>query len=314
MPPRKRQHDAGSGGGGGGVDGMVCKAARVGSATAAVVLVDGLERAMLPTQPTAGYTTAGQLLPGGRVNACWAPPVVAIASFYRFTKLPAASQSVREWPAGAGGCEITVDSVLATRPGDDGEEACEVLEDITGWWLPETTWGNDEACIKGHPDIVWGGPTFVSDYGTHAVANQWWAALAQTIGGPNLVLLLVERLEGGKDNGHTHYLLVLGHEEQIRRRGGNVRKLWLKDPMEGDQLLEAEFWAEPKVELMTKQASGNGKPLDRYRILEATHLNAPSRPTGALAPVPVEIEAAVTAAVRAAAKAPAPTEVQAVVK
>ena len=57
------------------------------------------------------------------------------------------------------------------------------------------------------------------------------------------------------------------------RRGGNVHKLWLKDPMEGNQLLEAELWAEPNCELMTKQAD-TGKPLDRYSILEAAHLTA----------------------------------------
>ena len=121
MPPRKRQH-AVDGGGGGTPSG---KAARCGGSSAAV-LVHGAERAMLPRQPTAGYTAAGQLLPGGRENACWAPPVVAIASFYHVTELPAASQSDRVWPAGAGGCAITVESVLGLRAGDDGEEACEV--------------------------------------------------------------------------------------------------------------------------------------------------------------------------------------------
>jgi hypothetical protein len=224
------------------------------------------------------------------------------------------------WPEGAGGCKITVDSVLGLRAGDDGEEACEIFEDITGWWLPNTTWGNDEAFIRSNPDIVWGGPTFASDYGTHAVADQWWASLTQTIGAANLVLLLVERLEGGMDKGHTHYLLVLGYEEQIRRRGGNVRKLWLKDPMEGDQLLEAEFWAEPKVELMTKQACGNGKPLDRYSILEATHLKAPPGNPGAPALAPAgapaeaqitEVGAAVIVAADISAAATAPTSAEA---
>lgn len=117
-----------------------------------------------------------------------------------------------------------------------------MFEDITGCWLPSTTFGNDEAFIRNlYPglaaaDIVWGGPTSVTEYGTHAVADEWWAAVKRLLNGsngerPGLILLLVERLEGGKDKGHTHYLLVLGYEEQIRRRGGNVRKLWLKDPM-----------------------------------------------------------------------------------
>eukprot|EP01043_Picozoa_sp_COSAG02_P044585 COSAG02_NODE_3997_length_5934_cov_5.000171_1_plen_144_part_00 len=89
------------------------------------------------------------------------------------------------------------------------------------------------------------------------------------------MLLLVERLEGGKDKGNTHYLLVLGYEEEVRRRGGNVRKLWLKDPMgdNGDTLLRAELWDEPAVELLTYQPSGS--KLDRFTILEATHLRLP---------------------------------------
>ena len=283
----------------GDVVGAPAKAAR-GGGSGTATLAEGSERAVLPSQPTAGCTTTGQLLPGagGRVNACWAPPVVAIASFYRVTGLPGASQSSRAWPAGAGDGEITVDSILGLRAGDDAEEACEVFEDITGWWLPETTWGNDEASIKDEPDLVWGGPTSVSDFGTHAVGDEWWAALTRTIENDDLVLLLVERLEGGKDKGHMHYLLVLGFEEQIRRRGGNVRRLWLKDPMEGNELLEAEFWAEPKVELITKQASG--KPLDRYTILEATHLKAPPMFPGAAAEAEAPARGAAAAAPAAA--------------
>ena len=87
---------------------------------------------------------------------------------------------------------------------------------------------------------------------------------------------------------------------------------------EGDQLLEAELWAEPSVELMTKQptASGSGgKPLDRYSILEATHLKmqrkkqqaqeqqqpeaAPAAPAAAAA-APVAAPAAAPAAAAAA--------------
>ena len=271
MPPREKRASSG----GGAVAGAV-KAARGGGIR---VLLPGWERAVVPKQPTTS----------GRSNACWAPPVVAIASFYHVTKLPTVSQSFRTWPAGVGGGEITADSVLRLRPGDDDEEACEVLEDITGWWLPEVTWGNDEEFIKSEGEISWGGPTSVSDYGTHAVAEPWWSALMLALS-DNIVLLLVERLEGGKDQGNTHYLLVLGYEEEVRRRGGNVRKLWLKDPMEGDELLEAEFWAEPAVELMTRQSSG--KPLDRYTILEATHLKAPTGVVATAEPVAgVSIEA-----------------------
>lgn len=42
---------------------------------------------------------------------------------------------------------------------------------------------------------------------------------------------------------------------------------------EGNKLLEAELWAEPGVELMTRQPSD--RPLDRYGILEATHMHRP---------------------------------------
>lgn len=241
-------------------------------------MVDGWELATLPKQPTAGYTAAGVLLPGGRRNACWAPPVVAIARFYGLLQLPPASLSPRTWPVGAGGGRITVDSVLGLRPGDDDEEVCEVLEDITGQWLAAKTWGNDEEFIKSSGgvgrtnDVVWGGPTSDSDFGTHIVHDAWWDAVKATIGQGNLVVVLVERLEGKHDKGNTHYLLALGYEETKARRT-SVRSLWLKDPMEGDVLLRAECWAEPGVELLTFQPSGS--KLDRYAILESTHLCRP---------------------------------------
>ena len=41
--------------------------------------------------------------------------------------------------------------------------------------------------------------------------------------------------------------------------------------MEGDVLLAAELWDQPGVELMTRQPAG--QPLDRYAILESTHLH-----------------------------------------
>ena len=217
-------------------DGPAPKVARTPAAAASAptttaTLVDGWERAVLPHQPTSGHS-----------NACWAPPVVALARFYRVAALPAASLSDRRWTDGAGGSEITVESVLSLRPGDEAEEACEVFEDIAGCWLPETTFGDDEAFIKSMseasdaPEVVWGGPTSVTEYGVHAVADAWWESLTRTLSGSgddpaNPILLLVERLEGGKDKGNTLYLLVFGFEEQVRRRGGNVRKLWLKDPM-----------------------------------------------------------------------------------
>ena len=46
------------------------------------VLLERATLASMPRQPTGQYTPSGVLLPGGRYNACWAPPVVAIAWFY----------------------------------------------------------------------------------------------------------------------------------------------------------------------------------------------------------------------------------------
>lgn len=165
----------------------------------------------------------------GLHNGCWVSPVVAVAKFYGVVQLPAMSRSERTWPKAAGNCEITVASVLALRPGDEEEDAFDVLEDIMGSWLPEATYGNDEE-IQKEEEVVWGGPTSKSDYGTQVVSDSWFAAVTTTIRSDNLILLLVERLEGGKDKGNTHYLVVLGYEESKIRRS-TVRKLWLKDPM-----------------------------------------------------------------------------------
>ena len=60
-------------------------------------------------------------------------------------------------------------------------------------------------------------------------------------------------------------------------------------------MLEAELWAEPKVELMTKQTTG--KPLDRYAILEASHLK--------LQPSPMDPSEATATASATAAPIPA---------
>lgn len=185
----------------------------------------------------------------------------------------------RSLAGGGGAGEITVESVLGLRRGDEDEEACEVLEDITGSWLVGKTYGNDEATIRSPAgvgrsnDVVWGGPTSKMVFGSAAVHEAWWCVgtvvlpphsgsdsicktvwllvgllvvvavvplfchrseVKRTLGEEgNLVLMLVERLEGGKDKGNTHYLLVLGYEETRRRRAA-VRSLWLKDPMEGD--------------------------------------------------------------------------------
>ena len=120
----------------------------------------------------------------------------------------------------------------------------------------------------------------MDDFGTRKVSPPWFADVKRTIERDELCLLLLERLEGGKDQSATHYLLVLGYEEVVQRRNRLACTLYVKDPMEGDQLLRAVLWEEQGAELATKQPSG--AVLDRYTILEATHLRLqgvlPGRP------------------------------------
>ena len=135
------------------------------------------------------------------------------------------------------------------------------------------------------------GRTSEDDSGVRAVAPPWFKDVHRTLAGGDPVLLLVERLDGGAaDRGNTHYLLCLGCEQvggggrgagaggagaktttkKVRGRRHAKYALRVKDPMEGDALLDASLWEEPRVELMTRQP--NGRPLDRYSILESTHL------------------------------------------
>ena len=213
-----------------------------------LLLVVGHERAIMPQQPTGS----------GRTCSCWVPPVVALARFYGLEQLHNTTTSV------------SVESILALRPGDQDEEVCEVLEQAFGVWPAPSSWSNDETFFDGN-DVALSGPTSEEDFGTHKVAEAWFADVQKTINAGNLVLLLVERLFGTKDKGNTHYLLCLGCEEIPRRRGGHAYSLRIKDPMEGNALLTAQLWEEPEVELMTRQLTG--QPLDRYTILESTHLH-----------------------------------------
>ena len=147
-----------------------------------------------------------------------------------------------------------------------------MIEDMTGCWLPVSAWSDDEEFGRNRT-----GATSTCDYGTKAVADSWWDAVKETLCGGDPVLLLVERLEGAKDKGNTHYLLALGYQEEKGRRGSKRCTLLVKDPMLGDELLEAELWAArpaggPQAELTTQQ---NGATLDRYAILEAAHLEGP---------------------------------------
>ena len=153
MPPRKRSAKPAAAA-------PAAKSARGGGAAAADdaprVLAKSHALATMPAQRN------------DRHSGCWVPPVVATVNFYGITELPPASRSGRAWPAGAGGGPVSSDSVHCLRPGDDDEEACEVLEDITGPpWLVEVTWGNDEASITEPAEsgdrVVWGGPTSESE-------------------------------------------------------------------------------------------------------------------------------------------------------
>ena len=231
-------------------------------------LVDGHDRAFMPKQPTSG----------GRNNGCWIPPVVALARFYHFD-------------VGA-----TVESVLGKYPLDVAEDVYEMVAKLYGCWLPTNVWRNDagddadevaeedaeelnneandnngtqtDTAPEGlHSDC---GPTSEVEYGIQHVHAPWFSDVRATIDGGNLVLLLVERQDAGKDKGNIHYLLVLGYQEISQRRGGNTYSLRVKDPMEGDQLLTAVLWHDQRVELMTQQVTGAA--LDRYSVLEATHM------------------------------------------
>jgi len=204
-------------------------------------LVLGHERAVTPQQPT------------DRPNGCWIPPVVSIARFYELDS------------------EATIASVLASYPSKDDEDAFEVLERLFGVWAPSNVYGNDASCFETTAEhgVPWCGPTSIEEYGTQRAHPDWFADVRATIDGGDLVLLLVERLEGLRDKGNTHYLLVVGYQE-VARRCGNVCSLFVKDPMEGNVVLVAALWDRPETELTTRQASG--ATLDRYGILESTHM------------------------------------------
>ena len=242
--------------------------------TTAAVLLAGHERAVMPRQPR------------GRRNACWVSPVVALARFYGVETVAGHGGTQQQQPV------VTVESVLALR-GDDAEEVVEVFEQVAGVVLAAPrVWSDDAAFFENSSEPCgnaasgasaaekyggtcrWMGPTSENDFGTRKVAVAWFADVRRTIAGGDPVLLLVERLDGGKkDRGNTHYLLCLGCEEEAgrKRRGRRTTfTLRVKDPMEGDTLLAAPLWNEPHVELMTRQATG--RPLDRYGILESTHL------------------------------------------
>ena len=236
-------------------------------ATPGAKMLAGHERAMMPRQPTE------------RQNACWVGPVVALAKFYRVTQLHGFQADTK----------VTIASVLALQNGDDDEEeVIELFEQVSGA-IVETpsVWSNDADFFKdadsvederGAASCRWMGPTSEVIDGVHSVCGEWFDDVRKTIDGGNPVLLLLERLGSGKDQGNLHYLLCLGYEETVERRNRRSYTLHVKDPMEGDVLLAATLWEIPvgdePVELTTRQSSG--ARLDQYSILESTHLHTVS--------------------------------------
>jgi len=191
-------------------------------------------------------------------NGCWVPPVVAVARFYGLSHLQGRKS------------KVSMESIRALRSDDEPEEFCEIFEDAFGVWPAKKSFSNDAEFMESAGEVKCCGPTSIVEHGVKSVSQPWFEELKKTIERDDAVILLVERQER-KDRGKTHYLLVLGYEETIRRRTGKSYTVYVKDPTESDEMLTAKFWDESTVELTTKQA--NGSILDRYMILEATHLS-----------------------------------------
>jgi len=168
-----------------------------------------------------------------------------------------------------------METIRELRPGDYPEEFCEVFEDAFGVWPAAKSFSNDDEFMESSGDVTCSGPTAVREHGVWKVSEAWFDELKESIRRDDAVILLVERQER-QDRGKTHYLLVLGYQETVRRRSGKSCSLYVKDPNEGSELLLANLWEEGAVELITKQANGKSS-LDRFRILEATHLSVARR-------------------------------------
>jgi len=192
-----------------------------------------------------------------RINGCWVPPVIALSNFYH---IPLFKDQTTK---------ITMETIRKLRSGDAPEECCEVFEEATGICCNDKSWSNDATFLESDGKIKCSGSTSLQKHGTWQTNTIWFEDLKATIQRNDAVVLLVERQER-KDKGRTHYLVVFGYEEKVTRRSGTSHILYVKDPTEGDALFVAELWAESNIELSTKQ--GNGSILDRYMILEATHL------------------------------------------
>ena len=197
-----------------------------------------------------------------RDNGCWLCPVVAIYIYYKLDRLHDMCSP-----------DFILGLLEELYPVDQPEEAVEVIEKLIGFWPDPVTFSDDSSTSFGtHVDYK--GTTSENSYGTRGVAVEWISHLQTTIRNGDLVLLLVERLEQ-KDKGNTHYLLCIGCQvlKNRSRRSGNSYsyRLLVKDPMEGDVVLAARLWEDQHAELITWRTGGG--VLDRYKILEATHLH-----------------------------------------
>lgn len=104
--------------------------------------------------------------------------------------------------------------------------------------------------------------------GTENINPLWFDNLKKCIISQNLVLILCARLEEGEARAHgeipTHYLVVVGYNEEISRRG-TKRILHIKDPMEGDEVMQGEIklsFVTNKIVLQTVQTKDWYRPLE----------------------------------------------------
>ena len=260
----------------------------------------------MPKQPTEG----------SRVNACWVSPVVAVAQYYgcdaTVESVIAMQDDGADVEAAAGDVlweqfrvgtkasfdrgEVTVrapphnsPNPLVCEPGDDWDPWDEIGDaDV---WMH----GCDEDWKTVRPGM------FVEEWGVQSVCGEWFGALQKTLESDNVAIMLAERLEEGEARTHakaskkaaaaeageeagspaerhrpTHYLLLLGCQAQSGRRGRKSFRLFLKDPMEGNRLVEAglEAGMDGKMVLTTTRADARGKGgvLDRFRPLQSYHI------------------------------------------
>jgi hypothetical protein len=282
-------------------------------------MIAGHEKCIMPFQPTSN----------GRINGCWVPPIVACVNYYKqdkknkeMDKEMDKEMKDKEDKDKKTETECTIESVLERCGSSDIEASCvEVLDmhyniHVSPWkdndgreiWydvvekedIDDEDEDEDGGMFEYDNDIAEKGATGIA---FERVNEVWFSALKACIERDDIAILLCKRLEAaevatdGKPT--THYLLVLGFEETIKkqvcvteekkvigreggrhssrsrgRRGTGTRVLFVKDPMEGDMMLRAHLVCDifnfGKIVLNTLTTTGG--ILDRFRPLECTHL------------------------------------------